>query len=749
MLDAMIGKSIWTGLLCLALCAASAARPADAITAAQTDLRVFCPAAGERGIQWPALLYLNQTAGAEVFIALFHPSPVFTLDLTSSADDQFHLAQIGRPVTITESALVDSLTARLFPDRAPDLVVCGADNPADSAWLMGLVMPRGVVEPADSAADFRIRRVFFCGTGGAGKAEIILSDQELLKKYEEKASALDRAFGSSGPAYYRTEQYRRYVRIPISVADTGPVEGFVFGLDLFRLPDLITRSPFDSSIRRDILSGLDRSRSYVRAATMQADYSSRQTQLLAAAARESGHVAEVIDSLSGEEKGSLAARIARQYAEKVNRALQESVGLDWNGRLETVKTPTGNIVKLMLDLRVNGESPVGLSSLLLNVPGRPAAAIDTFSVTILPHQGFRREFPIHWNLIDSVDAPTDSLRFAARISVAGVPLELDVPLHQFADTDLGLVFLPGYTFLSPFTESDVTAIAQPFEWQIKITKPYRSELKGKLTIEAPDGIVAGSFDPHIVMPEGMTTKYINLYLGAGRSMRADVRMVRAALEVGGQTVCEASAPVRVVRCAIPAAANIAFVPDPEGRLEDFLRMAKAPATPLTTHSLMLADLEKYDVIVVGPGPAAYHDMFQEVRPRLREYVKNGGEILILGQSFGLSDDIYDFSVNAAYSQSPPSPKVVSPGHPLLKTPYTIDPAAFDSLIAEIGFSWPARVSGGGELISAGELGSYLTVVPAGDGHVTYCGLPLLEMAARLDVDAIHLLVNLIDFGHGK
>lgn len=749
MLNAMIGKSILTGLLCLALCPAVMGAPADAIKAAQTDLRVFCPATGERDIQWSALLYLNQTAGAEVFVALFHPSPVFTLDLTSSADSQFHLARIGWPQTLAPSALVDSLTARLFFDRTYDLVVCGADNPADSARLISLVMPRGVAETADTSVSFRVRRVFFCGRATAGKADIILDDRELFEKFDERTKELDRAFGAEGPRSYRAGQLRRYSRIPLTAADTIGVEGFTSGLDLFRLPDLVTRMPVDSSDRRDILAGLDRSRSYLRASAGQIDFSSRQIQLLAAAARESGRIGRLVDSLSTAEKEPLVARMTRQYAAKVNRAFLAAVGLDWNSRLETVKTPTGHIVKLVLDLRVTGESPIDLSSLLLHLPGRPAAAIDTLSVTILPHQRFRREFPIQWDRIDSLNAPTDSLRFTAQVSVEGVPLDLDVPLHQYADMDLGMAFLPGYTFLSPFTESDVTALAQPFEWQLQITKPYRSEVDGRLTIEAPDGIVVGSFDSKIVMPEGMTTKYINLFLGAGRSMRTDLKTVRAALEVGGQLVAETFAPVRVVRCAIPASINIAFIPDPEGRLEDFLRMAKAPATPMTPHSLMLANLEKFDLIIVGPEPTSYRDRLQDVRPRLREFVKNGGEILILGQSFGLSDDIYDFSIHAAYTEIPPAPRTVTPGHPLLKTPYAVDPARLDSLLGAVGFAWPAQVSGGSELVAAGELGSYLTVVTAGDGHVVYCGLPLLEMAARLDLEAIHLLANLIDFGHGE
>ena len=159
----MTGKNGLIGLFCLALLTthAIAGAPTDRIRAAQTDLRVFCPAISEGDIQWPALLSLNQTTGAEIQIALFHPSPVFTLNSTSTADGQFHLAAIGLPESITEAALIDSLTVRLFPDRAPDLVICGARDAADSARITSLAMRMGMRSAADTSAFFKIRRLFF------------------------------------------------------------------------------------------------------------------------------------------------------------------------------------------------------------------------------------------------------------------------------------------------------------------------------------------------------------------------------------------------------------------------------------------------------------------------------------------------------------------------------------------------------------------------------------------------------------
>ncbi len=92
-------------------------------------------------------------------------------------------------------------------------------------------------------------------------------------------------------------------------------------------------------------------------------------------------------------------------------------------------------------------------------------------------------------------------------------------------------------------------------------------------------------------------------------------------------------------------------------------------------------------------------------------------------------------------------RVVNSGHLILKNPYAINVSDLAGAVPQASTAYPAIVGSGTEIISAGELGSYLKVSRIGDGYVIYCGLPLLELTAQLNVDAIHLLANVIDFGH--
>ena len=298
-------------------------------------------------------------------------------------------------------------------------------------------------------------------------------------------------------------------------------------------------------------------------------------------------------------------------------------------------------------------------------------------------------------------------------------------------------------------QSDLTSLAQSFDWQLMISKPYQSELKGRLNIQVPDGIVLGSYNPIIVMPEGTTRIYVNVYLAAGRSIGFDSRRVAASLEVGGQTVAQASADVRVVRCEIPQKRAIAFIPDPQGHLEDFLRMTKATIQPLTPHGLLRATLEAYNLIVIGTDAESYWADLRNNSIRLADFLANGGDLLVLGQSFGWPDDVFPFGLYPSKSAAPPKATVTAFDQALFAAPYEVDTTLINGLIGQAGYAFPAIVEGGREVVSAGELGSYLTVVRIGDGQVIYCGLPLLELAERLNVDAIHLLANLLNFGHGN
>jgi hypothetical protein len=435
--------------------------------------------------------------------------------------------------------------------------------------------------------------------------------------------------------------------------------------------------------------------------------------------------------------------------QKVFLAIEEAIGIDWRGNFEVRETPFGKSGKLSLDLAVLGPREVELSFFKFHPSPDRTVVIDSISKIIEPHQRFYREYPVDLERLDFAGITHDSLMFSLDVVVEGLTLNLRVPFSDYAQENLGLRFLPGYTFLEPFTADQFTALAQPFDWQLLITKPYGSILDGRIKIDNPDGIVVGTFDDHIFMPEGITAKYMDIHFAAGRSVGYDLRTVRALLEVGGVTVAQTSAEVRVVRCEIPDTRDIAFIPDPEGRLEDFLRITRASITPFTPRGLIRAPLEAYDVLVIGSDAVSYYDVLGKVGDRLHEFVRNGGDILILGQSFGWPHDIFGIPIYTAKSAASVPAKILNSHHAVFTEPYEIDTQQLLANLRESSQAWPAMIGGGTEIISAGELGSYLRVFTIGEGHVIYCGLPLLEMSAALDVEAIHMMANLINFGYGK
>ncbi len=719
----------------------------DAVRAAGSDLTVFCPAADPADIQWTALSYLNQTYGVQVYIAVLEKSPAYAAKVTASADGQFHLAEIGTGVEFAADNLADSILAVLFDAGYPDLAVFGASS-SDSA-LVGSILARIRQRAEDDSLRTSNQTVIYVREPDGGPADVVLNDAELYKRYGDKMAHLSQSFGASGPESYIPEQFRWYSRL--NLPDTAGVSGeFLAGLEPFRLPGLLRERLPDSPERDNVLGRIDSYISNIQAAQKPWVDGADRLAYIAAANEDITRIAGRChpESMGHMSETGLCDRIM-SLRKRAYSALAEAVGIDWEGHLEIRDTPFGKTGKLSLDLTVTGPNAIELSYFKFLPRGKDPIVIDSISKTIEPHQRFYREYPVDISDIDVRTETGDSLLFAVETIIDRVSLSLYLPYRQFADRDVGLTFLPGYAFLEPFTEGELTALAQPFDWQLRITKPYASELTGTITIDNPDGIVVGSFDEYVFMPVGITSKYVDIHLAAGRSIGYDLRTVKATLDVGGQTVARTDADVRVVRCKIPDTRDIAFLPDPEGRLEDFLRMTRASFQPLTVRGLMRAPLEAYDMVVIGSDADVYYDVLRGTRDRLRDFVDDGGDVVIFGQGFDWPHDLFEFPIYPARTSADKRLHFAHQDHSLLNFPYEIDTDNLTRGISGTMSLHPAIIDGGAEIVSAGELGSYLQVVKIGDGYVVYCGLPLFKMAADLNVEAIHLLANILNVGYGE
>jgi hypothetical protein len=749
----MIGKITLYLTICLAIGLSGIAGADDLdnrIRAAGSDIKIFCPATDAKNIQWTALLYLSQTYGAEIYIALFQPSPLFACKVKSTDDKQFHLARIGLGVGTDEATLIDSSIACIFGGDYPDLAVFDASSAEDSSWLSWVLTKIRQRSQADTSALSTLEKIYVRGWKEDGTA-VILNDEELHREYRHKAEEISKAFGTAGPMHYTPERFRRYFSITSSPPGKPEFNDLLYGtgLDPFRLPRIVEESLSNSPEKKNVMRRLEGYQAAI--GTAQQPWHSRleKLKLLLSAYADILALESMAHDASSHLAESGAGPLIEKTRSKAFQAIRAAIGIDWRGRLELRDTPFGKTGKLSLDVELNGPRKIELSYFRFHPSGAEPIIIDSISKTIEPHQRFIREYQIDVSKLDISEMYGDSLLFSVAVIVEGLTLNLYLPLSDYAEEDVAIRFLPGYTFLKPFTQDQYTALAQPFDWQIQITKPYASELTGRFKIHNPDGIVVGSFDDRIFMPEGVTSKYFDIHFAAGRSIGYDVRRIGATLEVGGQRIAEAGGEVGVIRCQIPETRDIAFIPDSDGRLEDFLRIARVSFHPFTPRSMIRATLDAYDLLVIGADVEDYYDVLSQVGDRLHEFVRNGGDILILGQSFGWPHDIFDISIFSSKSASFAPAQIRDKSHAIFKEPYEINTSRFLASAKATGQVWPALINGGTEIISAGELGSYLTVFKIGDGYVIYCGLPLLEMAEKLDVETIHLTANILNFGHGN
>ncbi len=717
------------------------------IHAAQSDIRIICPVEDIDNIPWTALLYLNHIHGADITIARVHPAPVFGYSIADSEDNQFHLLEIGRGTDMDDSSFVDSLIEVVFDGIYPDIAIIASKSSSDSAQLVGFARLLQVASRNDTLALAHLRQIFIAGPADQG-AGVILNDAELYHEYRKRLTAVSKELFGVEKTTYSPQRFRWYYPVEALPQGTPPID-FIPDFDTFRLPDIISARLFDGPEQKNLLARLARYRSYLRAAYKLRSGRSEQLQLIGSAYREFNEIMGIIRrGLGGIEMSRIEAW-AQRIHHKAYLAVAEAIGVRWLGNIERRKTPFGSSAKLTLDIEVFGPRPVELSYFRLNRDNQPPIVVDSISKIIEPHQRFYREYAIDLGQLDVREATGDSLLFSIEAVVEGLALELFVPYREFSDEMLNLEFLPGYAILAPFTDDPKTALAQPFDWQIKITKPYGSELDGTLTIHTPDGIVVGSYNKSVFMPQGTTRKYRNIYLAAGRSMGYDLKTVRATLEVGGQEVATASADVRIVRCEVPDTRDIAFIPDDAGKLEDFLRMARVSFEPLTRRGMARAALDAFDVIVFGPEATEYYDVLRSSGDRIHEFVENGGDVIIFGQAFGWPSTALPFHMYVSRQVTDQPAANDGKDHALLREPYDIKLHPLLSRMDAYGGGWPAIMGGGAEILRAGELGSYLRVAQIGEGHIIYCGLPLLDMAADLNIEAVHFLANLLNFGHGQ
>jgi LmbE family N-acetylglucosaminyl deacetylase len=175
---------------------------------------------------------------------------------------------------------------------------------------------------------------------------------------------------------------------------------------------------------------------------------------------------------------------------------------------------------------------------------------------------------------------------------------------------------------------------------------------------------------------------------------------------------------------------------------------------ITTAELASDDLSSYNVIVIGIRAYSVHPELARLQPRLDEFVRRGGTLIVQYQSTTFPAPmpltIGRFAERVVDEQAPV--KLLDPANPLLTSPNKITSADFDNWVEERGHSflesWDPGYAALTETADAGQAPQRggLVVAHPGKGTYIYVAYALYRQFPELVPGAYRLLANLLSAG---
>jgi hypothetical protein len=392
-----------------------------------------------------------------------------------------------------------------------------------------------------------------------------------------------------------------------------------------------------------------------------------------------------------------------------------------------------------LEISNDGVLPIELASINLS-SGNAQTVLDSLGQNIPPHGQLVRQYALSESASQSA-----GLNLSARVLAGGEELNVESNRTRERSGTLQISFDPPFLFVPPVARITDDRTAASHDWRIRLDKELSTSGKAKLLFEPPRGLFAGAYRQDIELEADITTDWVSIPFSVTNLFELGAQTAIVQLQRGGKTVDIDSGRIRIAECRISKEGSIGFVPDTSGLLEDILRMTSAVFEPLTDRTLTVGNLDAFRTITIGSAANWHSPQVGSVRSRFESFLKNGGVLLIFGQPS-------DWSNNALPLPFRPQPLrmagsqvlVRQSDHRLLTTPYVI---STDVLLKdEPRERYVQAELGGGNVIMTAPTGEALLVVaPYGGGKIVYCGLPLLEMISRLNIEAIHLLANLLDY----
>jgi hypothetical protein len=731
--------------LALIILAAMPIAASDVVRHSLSDVRVLYVFDDPGEIDWPTIYYLNDNYGCRIDLVTLYQRGTYHRISNEIVGKRIHLHECY--VDSDDTTAMQTLTDDLFDERRADIVLF---SPGAQTGLFEQLSDFLVALPIDSTRLFDLVKIYVAADGDASQVDtmgvVILNPYELGSRYKSRMKyeipELFEWYRHDAPAYAHQSRYRAILNRHRSLA--ADVD-FLSGLQTLRLATFVDELFDEGPMRRTFQQQARRFISSFRAS--QTTVGQRKTDHILRGYRELRLLREAAEKAgSGARLDAFRAYLSR-LAIQAEEASLEAAGIAWTGRISLRDSPHGPRLKFALTVSVNGPREVELSQIHFNPHWDTAAIVlDSNLYTITPHQSFVRELLVEVDREHLETQQPESLFFSAMLTYGKIPLVLEKSMALRSQPNLELRFDPAFCLMPPVGGVDVDRIVTSTVLHVIIDKPRDFTGTVGLELETPRGIFAGAYRQEVELVAGETRESVRIPFTVSNLMELGRQHAVASLVSDGLTLAQDTAALRLARCHIADTLSIGFLPDSSGLLEDILRMTDARFRPLTNRALETADLSAYDVIIVGSGAYRTHPAFRTVHDQLRDFLRWGGSLVVFGQDLNWPDGSLPFSLAPTIEYLGQGDiETAIPDARILSKPYKVSPASLLDAFGRRRVTSPAVISPAERVFQTTDGAALLSISRLGSGQMIYCGLPLLEMVAELDLEAIHLIANILNY----
>lgn len=718
------------------------ASSADLVRYSLCDVRVLYLFDDPSSIDWPTLYYLNDEFGCRIDLLTLKARSKPGKDAFEVDKKEIFLHTYYCPHG--DLSVVDSLLADIFRERRSDIVIFGDEG---SDEFCNAFRSR-ILELAPAAGSlFDILKVFQRleakreNTAGAGS--VVLNGRELFERYRDRMDLeISGIFPGFKSGNYRGDRLTRYQLVKGNLDRRTYDESFLSGISPLRLEAFIDRLFRDGPMKRTFVKQARKFVSYFRASRLSTGRT--KADFIVDGYRE-------LRNLTLHERAISELPVYRSYLEslriKAEGAALDAVGIGWDGEIILRDSPHGPRLKFRVSISADGPKEVAVNSLKFHPYwDTTVVELDAKPRVITPHQSYTREFLVDIERAYLEGEILDSLMFTMEIAYGQIPLVFTSKMPVWEAPDIQVRFEPDYYFVPPFAKLDIDRVVSSMNWKVVITKPKDCSGTARINLETPRGLFAGAYRTKVRLDKGVTTETVRIPFTISGLFELGAQRSTVGLYVDDRLVASDTGLIRIASCRVPDTVTVAFMPDSVGMLEDILGMTNVAYRPLTDRSLVTADLDAYNVIIVGCGSFRNYPSFASVKDRIEDYLRQGGSVVLLGQP----EDWPGGTIPVSFV---PTVELVDkdeitnqiPDARILSKPYRISEKNLLSAFFRKREVTPAVIGPAEEVFTTPSGAALLSVTRLGDGQIIFCGFPLLQMIAKLNIEAIHLFANILNY----